>query len=310
MTTSKKWALFAATVFVASCSLAWCGLAQAQPRYVVVASCNNLGGVPPAAAGNNIPIIAIDVLGNACFAGAAGTITANINQGTPGTTNGVALVGVNGATALAGNGPTGTGSPRVTVANDNTPFATKTDLTTPGTTNRVVLGPSVLTTYRVLGVNYAAYATPTDLICIFGSGTKTVYLNSFAVSPQQTTGAIQNFFWIKRSTANTGGTPTTQTAIALDSADAAATAVVTQYGAAPATGTAVGTINQQFLNVAATTAAPNSMLFSTQAVAGSPVTFSKPLTLRGTGEGLCLNFAAAALPAGFTTYYLVDWTEF
>jgi len=46
-----------------------------------------------------------------------------IDQTTPGTTNGVALVGVNGATALAGNGTTGTGSPRVTIASDNTAFA-------------------------------------------------------------------------------------------------------------------------------------------------------------------------------------------
>jgi hypothetical protein len=44
----------------------------------------------------------------------------DIDQTTPGTTNGVAIVGVNGATALAGNGATGTGSARMTIANDNT----------------------------------------------------------------------------------------------------------------------------------------------------------------------------------------------
>lgn len=46
-----------------------------------------------------------------------------VDQTTPGTTNGVAIVGVNGATALAGNGATGTGSPRVTIASDNSPVA-------------------------------------------------------------------------------------------------------------------------------------------------------------------------------------------
>src|SRR5262249_47486666 len=45
-----------------------------------------------------------------------------LDQTTPGTTNGVAIVGVNGATALAGNGTTGTGALRVTVASDNTAF--------------------------------------------------------------------------------------------------------------------------------------------------------------------------------------------
>lgn len=47
----------------------------------------------------------------------------DIDQTTPGTTNGVAIVGVNGATALAGNGATGTGSPRVTIASDNSAIA-------------------------------------------------------------------------------------------------------------------------------------------------------------------------------------------
>jgi hypothetical protein len=46
-----------------------------------------------------------------------------IDQTTAGTTNGVALVGVNAATALAGAGATGTGSARVTAAQDTTTIA-------------------------------------------------------------------------------------------------------------------------------------------------------------------------------------------
>lgn len=44
---------------------------------------------------------------------------------------------INNVTPLMGNGVTGTGSQRVTVASDNTPFAIKIDQTTPGTTNAV-----------------------------------------------------------------------------------------------------------------------------------------------------------------------------
>ncbi len=44
---------------------------------------------------------------------------------------------INGVTPLMGNGVTGTGSHRVTVASDNTPFAVKTDQTTHGTTDLV-----------------------------------------------------------------------------------------------------------------------------------------------------------------------------
>lgn len=47
------------------------------------------------------------------------------------------ITSVNGNAALAGNGVTGTGSQRVTIASDNTPFPVKFDLTTPGTTNQV-----------------------------------------------------------------------------------------------------------------------------------------------------------------------------
>lgn len=44
---------------------------------------------------------------------------------------------INGVTTLMGNGVTGTGSQRVTIASDNTPFAVKTDQTTHGTTDLV-----------------------------------------------------------------------------------------------------------------------------------------------------------------------------
>lgn len=46
---------------------------------------------------------------------------------------------INGVTVLMGNGITGTGSQRVTIASDNTPFPIKIDQTTLGTTNGVSL---------------------------------------------------------------------------------------------------------------------------------------------------------------------------
>lgn len=80
-------------------------------------------------------------------AGSAVVGKVGIDQTTPGTTNLVALAAnqsvnaaqINGVTPLMGNGATGTGSQRVTVASDNTPFAVKIDQTTPGTTNLVAL---------------------------------------------------------------------------------------------------------------------------------------------------------------------------
>jgi hypothetical protein len=46
---------------------------------------------------------------------------------------------VNGVTMLTGNGVAGTGAQRVTIASDNTPFPVKIDQTTPGTTNAFAL---------------------------------------------------------------------------------------------------------------------------------------------------------------------------
>lgn len=61
--------------------------------------------------------------GAAIPAGTAIIGKVGVDQTTPGTTNGVAIVGVNAATALAGNGATGTGSQRVTIASDNSPVS-------------------------------------------------------------------------------------------------------------------------------------------------------------------------------------------
>jgi len=49
----------------------------------------------------------------------------------------VGIGSVKNAQILTGNGTTGTGSPRVTISSNNTPFAVKTDQTTPGTTDLV-----------------------------------------------------------------------------------------------------------------------------------------------------------------------------
>lgn len=50
---------------------------------------------------------------------------------------GVNIKEINAVTPLMGNGVTGTGSQRVTIASDNTPFPVKLDQTTPGTTNAI-----------------------------------------------------------------------------------------------------------------------------------------------------------------------------
>lgn len=170
-----------------------------------------------------------------------------------------------------------------------------------------------LATYVSSASGYTAYATPQDMLTISGSATKIVRVINMRLLMQSTTGTLITLFFLKRSTANTGGTATNPTGIPLDSASAAATAVLNLYTAAPTPGTSLGTINYQQLLTAATTAAPS--VFQLVALASllnaqqTPNAFMQPLTLRGVAQSLCINFAGAALPAGSTFGYEVTWTE-
>ncbi len=165
-------------------------------------------------------------------------------------------------------------------------------------------------TYMVVGTGYAGYATPTDLVAIFGSASKTIAVTSLSIVNQSTSATLISYYWLKRSTANSGGTPTNPAAIPYDSGDAAATAVVTAYGSAPTTGTSLGSLRVNSLLTTVLTAAPSSTAFQTNIAVASGITFTKPVILRGTGEGLCLNFNGAALPGGYAATYLVEWCEF
>jgi hypothetical protein len=114
---------------------------------------------------------AVLATGNPLFAqltaGSAIAGKVGIDQTTAGTTNGVAVVGVNAATALAGAGATGTGSLRVTAAQDTTTIAGSAPGTagTPSTNVVSIQGVSSGTVVPVSGTvtnNNAVNVTPTD----------------------------------------------------------------------------------------------------------------------------------------------------
>ena len=183
---------------------------------------------------------------------------------------------------------------------------------TQGTTPWVVSGQAK-STYTATTTGYTGYTTPTDMACIWGSATKTVKLYGFNFGIGSTS-ASAALLWqfIKRTTADTGGTPTSITAItSLDSNNAAATASLVTYGAAPTTGTGT-TLNLQWIT---TSVNPASNIFaltanlSQLASASNIYWLSQSVTLRGVGEGICVNFNGAALPAGFTSSIVWMWTE-
>lgn len=176
--------------------------------------------------------------------------------------------------------------------------------------------------YRAVTFGNTAYATPQDLACLqnpAASG-KTVYVTQLGIMPQQTTGALQTFLFLKRTTLNSGGTSAAATSVALDSGDASAAASLLTYTAAPTPGTSAGSLNQGSTNVVATTnapvvislfgAAPTQNGNSTPQFPATPGTntLTQPITLHASEE-ICVNFNGAALPSGFTAGYIAEWTE-
>jgi hypothetical protein len=160
-------------------------------------------------------------------------------------------------------------------------------------------------TYSAATVAYAPYATPQDIVGIVGSAAKRVRVLRFAVSGRASAANQLDVQLVKRATADTGGTPTALTAVSHDSNDGAATAAVSSFAAAPAAGTLVGAIRAQQINLSAAgsggAAVPVELDFGT--------VNDKSIVLNSAAEGLYLNLAGAAMPAGCVLNVFVEWSE-
>lgn len=173
-------------------------------------------------------------------------------------------------------------------------------------------------TYRVGGSGYLAYATPTDLIGIRGSATKTVVVTNMYLRIQTTTGALQTLSLLKRSTANTGGAGAAAVAgVPVDGLQAAATASIDLYTAAPTTGTLAGTLMVDHVTSGTTTGVGGiiGLVAGAFQVSQSPTMIGdgrRGITLRGVNDALYLNYGGAALAGGatFTCLYGVEWYEY
>ena len=137
----------------------------------------------------------------------------------------------------------------------------------------------------------AVAGSTTDFWCIAGSGTKTVFITLITLTGQSGAAALTGRInLVLRSSLDTGGTPTTITAVPHDSNNAAATATVTSFAANPgALGTAVATI-KGYVDVVQSSAAsmPGGPFFGFQETWGS-IRGAQPLTLRGTTQAACIN---------------------
>lgn len=176
------------------------------------------------------------------------------------------------------------------------------------TTGRVN-GFQTKATYAVSTTAFSPPATPTDMATLYGSASKTIYVYGVSISTVQTTAGINRIYLIKRSAVNTGGTSAAPTIVPYDSSAAGATATVLSYTVNPAgLGAAVGNIsvtNVYSAILATGTSTQDADLYCRTV----PVSLETPIILRGTAQGLCVNFNSAALPTGLSVVVNFVWTE-
>lgn len=159
-------------------------------------------------------------------------------------------------------------------------------------------------TYSATEAVFAPATLATDVCNLTGSATKNVRVRRILFNGLATAVISDPVAIIKRSTANSGGTPLVPTPASYDSASAAATAVFTAYTANPTLGTQAGILADPYVTFGnLTTSGPpsGSTLFEFGRL-GSPI------VLRGVAESVSVNLNVAT----FTTAQLsctFEWTE-
>ena len=136
--------------------------------------------------------------------------------------------------------------------------------------------------------SFSVAAVSGDAVVIFGREGVLIKVTEIAIAKPSTQETI---LIIKRSTADTGGTSTVQTNIAMDSSDPLSGTVVRAYTAAPTTGTSLG-------NIARCVVAVGDVLILSFGGKG------KCPTLRNNSECLAINVDATGTLAGW-----LEWVE-
>lgn len=152
--------------------------------------------------------------------------------------------------------------------------------------------------YSSSATGIAGSTSATDVFTITGSATKNVRVHNLVITGTQAAAVVRDILLIKRSTANSAGTSTSPTVIPLDSNAAAGTAVVRAYTVNPTLGNTVGTVRVRRVGVPTTAATTIDV---------AEFSFTVPLTLRGTGQVLAVNFNNPGVAITFSAF--VEWSE-
>ena len=140
--------------------------------------------------------------------------------------------------------------------------------------------------------SFVPAATPTDVLEIIGAANKVVEVVSIRISGASASTNGYRISLLRRSTLNTGGTPTSQTIVSAASTNTASGVTVRSYTANPSgLGTLVGGVTEEVLTLLSTTAAtfrtPNDLLLSRTDA-------SQGVILSSATDTLCVNLQGVA----------------
>jgi len=183
------------------------------------------------------------------------------------------------------------------------------DATTPGpyvySAGGVAPAAFVKPTYSATLVGFAPVTLATDVFSLSGSDTKIIRVRRIRFTATQTTTGSVPLAVIRRSAANTGGTPAAVTAVKNDTLSDAATAAALSYAGLPsALGAAVGALRSTraiFAGLAGTVNGDVVFDFGSDE--------AEQPTLRGAAQMLALNLGGAAALASAAIYATFEWTE-
>jgi hypothetical protein len=161
-------------------------------------------------------------------------------------------------------------------------------------------------TYTATRADVTPAATPTDIILLMGSATKTIMVTKFEITPTATANGTLDFYIYKRTTANTGGTFATDGIAKNDSLNADSTATIKLYSANPSSLGTGQLIRGRRMSLASKT--PNGIPVQ-EWVEEFGNNNQQPMVLRGVGESLCINMNGQTMPSGAEFYFTFEWVE-
>ena len=167
-------------------------------------------------------------------------------------------------------------------------------------------------TYSSVALALPPAASATDIACIAGSASKTIYLNRIDISGVAGTLVAAPFTLVRRAAADSGGTAATTTAnwanniVKMDTVNAANTATLISYSANPTINdTAPDYIRSSVVTLPTTAAAVQNNGVSW---VWDTTSFGQRPTLRGAAQQFCVNLNAVTVSSGLLQL-AIEWTE-